>query len=143
MSGILGNYGRLPNYESCLVLDVTPNFFIGRTLPVSGIRFDPKFKRTGHTQSGSQSYGFTFRWRSPSSICPKSDAGLIILKTWYQWFLDAFTKLRIAVCPNIVIKNDSKGCCLDSDPKCKAYKGGHSLANRQIMLNYLLFNFFV
>ena len=51
---ILGNYGKLPNYESCLVLDVTPNFFIGRTIPVSGIRFDPKFKRTGHTQAGFQ-----------------------------------------------------------------------------------------
>ena len=55
----------------------------------------------------------------------------------FQWFLDAFTQLRIAVCPNIVIKNDSKGCCLDSDPKCKAYKGGRSLAHCQFKLLFI------
>ena len=84
-----GQYGFLPGFEKegCVVQDLAANFFIGRTLAASTIRFDPQFKRTGHT----------------------------------QWFLDAYTTLRIAVCPNIVIINDNQ-CCVDNDIKCETYK---------------------
>ena len=57
-------------------------------MTASAIRFDPQFKRTGHT----------------------------------QWFVDGYSKLRIAVCPNIVIINDNQ-CCHKDDIKCDAYKG--------------------
>ena len=43
-----GSYGALPQFPKCFVRDLVINFFIGRTLEVSKVRFDPAFKRTGH-----------------------------------------------------------------------------------------------
>ena len=45
---IQGSYGRLPNFPKCFVRDLVLNFFIGRTLEVSKVRFDPSYKRMGH-----------------------------------------------------------------------------------------------
>ena len=45
-----GNYGTIPGYPNCYVVDLIANFFIARTLTAGSLRFDGQFREIGHKE---------------------------------------------------------------------------------------------